>query len=52
MSRERVSRRFYRMDSSNDLLEFMDRGYSAQHENRWYFEVAWEVANKGINNII
>lgn len=49
MSRERVSRRFYRMDSSNDLLEFMDRGYSAQHENRWYFEVAWEAANKGIN---
>lgn len=51
MSRERVSRRFYRMDSSNDLLEFMDRGYSAQHENRWNFEVAWEAANKGMHNI-
>lgn len=49
MSRERVARRFYRMDSSNDLFEFMDRGYSAQHENRWNFEVAWEAANKGMS---
>jgi len=47
MSRERASRRFYRVDSTNDLFEFMDRGYSAQHENRWNFEVAWEAANKG-----
>ncbi|XP_076642400.1 glycogen [starch] synthase isoform X1 [Halictus rubicundus] len=54
MSRERASRRFYRMDSSNDLTEFMDRGYSAQHENRWNFEVAWEAANKvgGIYTVI
>ncbi|XP_043514270.1 glycogen [starch] synthase [Frieseomelitta varia] len=54
MSRERVARRFYRMDSSNDLFEFMDRGYSAQHENRWNFEVAWEAANKvgGIYTVI
>lgn len=47
MSRERVSRRFYRMDSQNDLLDFMDHGLSAQMENRWTFEVAWEAANKG-----
>jgi len=47
MSRERASRRFYRIDSTNDLFGFMDRGYSAQHENRWNFEVAWEAANKG-----
>lgn len=40
------------MDSSNDLLEFMDRGYSAQQENRWNFEVAWEAANKGTRNLI
>ncbi|XP_071632715.1 glycogen [starch] synthase isoform X2 [Temnothorax longispinosus] len=54
MSRERASRRFYRVDSTNDLFEFMDRGYSAQHENRWNFEVAWEVANKvgGIYTVI
>lgn len=51
MSRERASRRFYRVDSSNDLLEFMDRGYTAQHENRWNFEVAWEAANKGIQSL-
>lgn len=48
MSRERASRRFYRVDSSNELFEFMDRGYTAQHENRWNFEVAWEVANKSM----
>lgn len=48
MSRERASRRFYRVDSTNDLFEFMDRGYTAQHENRWNFEVAWEAANKSM----
>jgi len=48
MSRERASRRFYRVDSTNYLFEFMDRGYTAQHENRWNFEVAWEAANKGM----
>jgi len=48
MSRERASRRFYRVDSTNELFEFMDRGYTAQHENRWNFEVAWEVANKSM----
>ncbi|XP_012057060.1 PREDICTED: glycogen [starch] synthase [Atta cephalotes] len=54
MSRERASRRFYRIDSTNDLFGFMDRGYSAQHENRWNFEVAWEAANKvgGIYTVI
>lgn len=52
MSRERASRRFYRIDSTNDLFEFMDRGYTAQHENRWNFEVAWEAANKGVIYII
>lgn len=54
MSRDRASKRFYRLDSSNDLFEFMDRGYTAQHENRWNFEVAWEAANKvgGIYTVI
>lgn len=52
MSRERASRRFYRVDSTNYLFEFMDRGYTAQHENRWNFEVAWEAANKGMICII
>ena len=25
----------------------MDRGLTAAQENRWVFEVAWEIANKG-----
>ncbi|KAK0089385.1 hypothetical protein PV325_007543 [Microctonus aethiopoides] len=54
MSRERASRRFYRMDSSHDLSIHLDRGLSAEQENRWSFEVAWEVANKvgGIYTVI
>lgn len=47
MSKERASRRFYRMDSCHDLSVFMDRGHTAEQENRWNFECAWEVANKG-----
>ena len=47
MSRERASRRFYRLDSTNDLLGNMDHGQMAQIENRWNFEVSWESANKG-----
>ena len=26
----------------------MDRGATAAAQNLWFFEVAWEVANKGI----
>jgi hypothetical protein len=47
MSRDRASRRFYRMESQNELLAFMDRGEMASCQNRWTFESAWEVANKG-----
>lgn len=47
MSKERASKRFYRVDSCADFAD-MDRGQTAQQENRWNFEVAWEVANKGI----
>ncbi|XP_044736655.1 glycogen [starch] synthase isoform X2 [Chrysoperla carnea] len=51
MSRERASRRFYRVESCTDLF---DRGETAQNENRWTFEVAWEAANKvgGIYTVI
>lgn len=42
-----MSRRISRVESGLDLTEFLDRGHSAKHENRWTFEVAWEVANKG-----
>ncbi|KAL1117747.1 hypothetical protein AAG570_004062 [Ranatra chinensis] len=52
MSRERASRRFYRVDS--DLSVLLDRGQSAAQQNRWTFETAWEVANKvgGIYTVI
>lgn len=46
MSRDRTSRRFYRVDSNYDLAKFLDRGEAAAYQNRWTFEVAWEVANK------
>lgn len=48
MSRDRASKRFYRVDSNYDLLRFLDRGEVAAYQNRWTFEVAWEVANKGM----
>lgn len=54
MSRDRSSRRFYRAESTFDLLSFMDKGKTASDENRWTFEIAWEVANKvgGIYTVI
>lgn len=42
----KAARRFYRVDSAHDL-QFIDQGESAAAENRWTFEIAWEVANKG-----
>jgi hypothetical protein len=35
------------MESQNELLAFMDKGEMASMQNRWTFEAAWEVANKG-----
>jgi hypothetical protein len=35
------------MESQNELLAFMDKGEIASIQNRWTFEAAWEVANKG-----
>ncbi|KAB0802584.1 hypothetical protein PPYR_04770 [Photinus pyralis] len=54
MSRERITRRFYRGESYSNLLNFLDRGSLAQEENRWTFEIAWEAANKvgGIYTVI
>ncbi|CAF4887596.1 unnamed protein product [Pieris macdunnoughi] len=54
MSRDRSSRRFYRSESTHDLLSYMDRGQAASNENRWTFETAWEAANKvgGIYTVI
>lgn len=49
-----MNRRFSRADSKTDLLEFLDRGHSANLENRWTFEIAWEAVNKvgGIYTVI
>ncbi|XP_059481248.1 glycogen [starch] synthase isoform X2 [Neocloeon triangulifer] len=49
-----MSRRFYRVESSQDLLAYMDKGEAANLENRWCFETAWEAANKvgGIYTVI
>jgi glycogen(starch) synthase len=49
-----MSRRVSRVESSADLLDFLDRGQSASSENRFTFEVAWEAANKvgGIYTVI
>ncbi|GFG38528.1 hypothetical protein Cfor_01198 [Coptotermes formosanus] len=54
MSRDRASRRFYRVESQNELLAYMDKGEMASCQNRWTFEAAWEVANKvgGIYTVI
>ncbi len=46
-SRERQSRRFYRVESQHDLLAHMDKGEMAYSENRWTLEIAQEAANKG-----
>lgn len=47
MFKERASRRFYRVDSSHDFGSIMDHGQTASFQNRWTFEAAWEVCNKG-----
>ncbi|KAK2727206.1 glycogen [starch] synthase-like [Artemia franciscana] len=46
-----ITRRFY---STNDLMGVLDSGDSAEAENIWTFECAWEVVNKvgGIYTVI
>lgn len=43
----RMNRRFYRMDSLPMSEGILDHGLSAELENKWVFEIAWEVVNKG-----
>lgn len=43
----RMSRRFYRADSMVFPQGFYDQGATAEQENKWVFEVSWEVVNKG-----
>lgn len=43
---------FYRSfkDACPEFEEMlMDRGATAAAQNKWVFEIAWEVANKGKN---
>lgn len=47
MSQSKSNRRFFRVDSGHDFSVFMDKGQRAASQNRWTFEIAWEVANKG-----
>lgn len=46
-----MSKRFYRVESQQDLMAYMDRGEMAQQENRWTLEIAWECANKGTGKL-
>ena len=42
------SRRKGSIVSNKDDCEFIpDGGLAASTRNQWYFEIAWEVANKG-----
>ena len=45
---DKESRRFYRKESANDLTSYWDGGEHYASKNRWVFECAWEVANKGM----
>ena len=44
----RANRRFYRADSIIFGNNYLDHGLSAEHENKWVFEISWEVVNKGM----
>uniref|UniRef100_A0A646QF50 Glycogen [starch] synthase n=1 Tax=Hemiscolopendra marginata TaxID=943146 RepID=A0A646QF50_9MYRI len=48
----KVARRFYRFDGQDEF--HLDRGITAAAENKWAFEISWEVANKvgGIYTVI
>jgi len=50
----RMSKRFYRTNSSGDLSRYWDHGNYFSDNNQWCFEIAWEVANKvgGIYTVI
>ncbi|XP_022083700.1 glycogen [starch] synthase, muscle-like [Acanthaster planci] len=53
-SSSKIQRTLGGLDLMDDIGNEMDRGRTAAQENRWVFEVAWEVANKvgGIYTVI
>ena len=55
MSRpKRISQHLFSALEIQDGVEAKDRGVAAGRQNAWYFECAWEVANKvgGIYTVI
>jgi len=54
LAQSKAGKRFYRVNSSNDLSRYWDHGGYHSDNNQWCFEVAWEVANKvgGIYTVI
>jgi len=50
----KAGKRFYRINSCNDLSRYWDHGLFHSDNNQWCFEIAWEVANKvgGIYTVI
>ena len=51
---KRVARELYAALEQSEKEDDMDRGLAAAANNSWYFECAWEVANKvgGIYTVI
>jgi hypothetical protein len=41
----KMQRRFYRLEGADNF--YLDNGETAQMQNKWVFETAWEVCNKG-----
>ena len=41
----KMQRRFYRLEGADNF--YLDGGATAQLQNKWVFEIAWEVCNKG-----
>lgn len=41
----KLSKRLYRFDGVGD--DFLDQGLTAELQNQFTFEIAWEVCNKG-----
>uniref|UniRef100_A0A5S6QHT1 Glycogen [starch] synthase n=1 Tax=Trichuris muris TaxID=70415 RepID=A0A5S6QHT1_TRIMR len=47
MSVSKILKRLQTMEMNKDYVDdFLDRGATAQRENRFVFEISWEVANK------
>ena len=42
---QKMQRRFYKLEGEVD--EYLDGGATAELQNKWVFEIAWEVCNKG-----